>query len=69
LVEVVGGEQNRGAPGFEFKEQAMDRLPGRRIDPDGRLVEYQQPGLVQVPAAKLTRRCWPPDKVPTRLSA
>ena len=46
LFHVVGGVEERHAPGLELSDHAVDALAGLRIHPDGRLVEQEHAGTV-----------------------
>ena len=61
LLDVVGGQQDRGARPAQVVDQVPGVMPGRRVEARGRLVEEQQIGRAddaegEVQATALTRR-------------
>jgi hypothetical protein len=53
FFQMMRGEHDRDAIGLQRRQHFVDALAALRIDSDGRLVEQDQPGLVQEAAGDI----------------
>ena len=66
LLQVLGGQKQRGALALEVSNRIPDLVAAARVEPGGRLVEEEDPGLRQQARAQVEPPSHPPGVGPGR---